>query len=500
MKPNSTETLALLKSAQGAPDEALTGELANPLAKAGITTGTGLVAYDLQAPALSLFPVLSPLRNIIPRVKGSGGTATNWKAVTAINTQMIDVSVSEGNRGAKVTTNVQNYVAAYKAIGLEDSVSFEADFAAQGFQDVKATAALNLLRAVMIGEEFVLLNGNASNPLGTTPTPTLVASAAGGTMATQGAASVICVALTPDGFRRSSVAAGLPAAAIAKVNVDGSTDTINPGVAIRSANATVAVTGATGSIAASVVPVPGAVAYAWYVGGTATTEKLAAITTINSVVLTAYATTTQLASALSAGDLSANGATFDGLLSFATKAGSGAYLRALGTGAAGTGTPLTSDGAGNIAEIVTALQYFWDNYRLSPTDIWVSAQESVNITRKIIANGGAPLYRLTQEASGIHQVTGGVRVNGLLNPITNTMVNVNIHPNQTPGTILFTTTEIPYPMNGVGNVMQVKCRRDYYQLEWPLKTRAYEYGVYADQVLQHYATFSLGVIYNAANG
>jgi hypothetical protein len=62
--------------------------------------------------------------------------------------------------------------------------------------------------------------------------------------------------------------------------------------------------------------------------------------------------------------------------------------------------------------------------------------------------------------------------------------------------MLFTTSEIPYPMNGVGNVMQVKCRRDYYQLEWPLRARQYEYGVYADEVLQHYATFSLGVIYN----
>jgi hypothetical protein len=500
MKPNSSESLALFKTALGEPNDALTQDLNGPLGKAGITTGTGLVAYDLQAPALSLFPVLCPLRNSIPRVKGNGGTATNWKAVTGINTALTDVSVSEGNRGAKVTTTTQSYVATYKAIGLEDSVSFEADFAAEGFQDVKATAALNLLRAVMIGEEFVLLNANSSNALGTTPTPTLTASASGGTMATQGAASVICVALTPDGLRRSSVAGGLPATAIAKTNVDGSSDTINPGVALRSANATVSVTGATGSIAASVATVPGAVAYAWYVGATATTEKLAAITTINSVILTAYATTTQLASALSASDLSANTATMDGLLTFATKAGSGAYTRSLATGTAGTGTILTSDGAGNIAEIVAAFTSFWDNYRISPTDIWVAAQESVNITKKIIANGGAPLYRLTQDASGTHMITGGVRVNGLLNPITNTMVNVNIHPNMVAGTILFTSSEIPYPMNGVGNVMQVKCRRDYYQMEWPLVKRQYEYGVYADEVLQHYATFSLGAIYNIANG
>lgn len=26
----------------------------------------------------------------------------------------------------------------------------------------------------------------------------------------------------------------------------------------------------------------------------------------------------------------------------------------------------------------------------------------------------------------------------------------------------------------------------YYQIEWPRRTRAYEYGVYSDQVLQNY--------------
>ena len=43
-------------------------------------------------------------------------------------------------------------------------------------------------------------------------------------------------------------------------------------------------------------------------------------------------------------------------------------------------------------------------------------------------------------------------------------------------------------------------RQDYYSLEWPLKTRKYEYGVYADGVLQHFAPFSMGIITNIGNG
>lgn len=490
-KLNTAETLALFKTALSAPNGDLTQDV---LAKAGITTGLGLVAYDLQPAALSLFPVLTPLRNIIPRVKGSGGTATNWKAVTGVNTLMTDISVSEGNRGAKVTTSTASYVATYKGIGLEDSVSFEADMAAEGFDDVKAKAALNLLRAVMIGEEFVLLNANSSVQLGTTPTPVLVAGTAG-SMATQAAASVIVVALTPDGYRRALAASNVvPTAAITKTNVDGSNDTINPGVAIKSANATVSVTGPNGSISATVTAVPGAAAYAWYVGTAAGAERLFSITTVNAAVLTSYPGASQLASALNAADLSANGATFDGILAMTVKSGNGGYVKSLDNAA------LTSDGAGNITEIVVALQWFWDNYRLSPTDIWASGQEIINITKKLIANGGAPLFRLVTDPTAPHVVNGGVRVNGLLNPITGQMVNLNVHPNQTPGTMQFTTTEIPYPLSGVGNVWQVKCRRDYYQLTWPLARRQYEYGVYSDEVFQHYAPFSLGVLYNIKNG
>jgi hypothetical protein len=37
-------------------------------------------------------------------------------------------------------------------------------------------------------------------------------------------------------------------------------------------------------------------------------------------------------------------------------------------------------------------------------------------------------------------------------------------------------------------------------MDWPLKTRAYEFGVYAEEVLAVYAPFAMGVISNIANG
>ena len=41
-------------------------------------------------------------------------------------------------------------------------------------------------------------------------------------------------------------------------------------------------------------------------------------------------------------------------------------------------------------------------------------------------------------------------------------------------------------------------RSDYYQLEWPRRTNAYEYGVYADGALIDYFPPAGGVISNIA--
>ena len=107
-----------------------------------------------------------------------------------------------------------------------------------------------------------------------------------------------------------------------------------------SANATVPTTGATGSISASVAPVRGALGYAWF-WGAAGAETLGAITTINSVVISAPATGSQTAVSLGANDNSANLLAFDGLIYQAVKAGSGASVYTMASGVAGVGSPLT---------------------------------------------------------------------------------------------------------------------------------------------------------------
>jgi hypothetical protein len=492
-----SQTLEALKAALA--NSAASEELRKSFSQSGSAT-TGLTYYDLEAPAKTLYPVLTPLRNIIPRVTGKAGIQANWRAITGINTGNVGIGISEGLRGGIIATSVAEYLAAYRFFGLDDYVTFEAESAGAGFDDVNARAKEGLLRSLMLGEERIDLGGNTSIALGTTPTPSLAASGSG-TSLTNVAHYVVCVALTHEAYLRASVAGGIAVTDASRVIAGGQTDTYKGGHAQKSSVATVTPT-AGQQIAATVTPVNGAVAYAWFWGTTSGSEVLGAITTINSVVITALATGTQTTTSKFTSDQSTNDKVYDGLLSIALKSGSGAYVKTMATGTAGTGTPLTSDSAGGITEIDTALASFWDNYKLSPDCIWVSSQEMKNLQAKILngSSTAAQRFVFTSDQSGL---VGGISVRAYLNKFSldgATAIPIKLHPNLPNGTILFTTSMLPYPLSGVSDVFRKLLRRDYYAIDWPLVQRKREYGVYFDGVLQHYFPPSLGVITNIANG
>src|ERR1700761_8389114 len=62
----------------------------DPLGKSTFSEPTsstmGLNYYDLELGAKFLYPLLTPLRNEMPRVSGKGGIQANWRAVTGVNT------------------------------------------------------------------------------------------------------------------------------------------------------------------------------------------------------------------------------------------------------------------------------------------------------------------------------------------------------------------------------------------------------------------------------
>jgi len=468
-----------------------------------ITTSDGLVAYDLEAPSKNLYPVLTPLRNRIPRVtkRTGAGTGAHWKEVSSITGSGISSMgwVPEGQRAARMSLSVNDRSASYVTIGEETDVSFEAESAAQGFEDVMASAGMRLLQSVMIKEEYAILGGNRSVALGTPATPTVSSAATGGSIGA-GTYNVAVVALTLEGYLAASVSGGVKQQETI-TGQDGKTYTLNGGSSNKSStSSTGALTGTTNVIKAYTTAIKGAVAYAWYVG-TSGSEKLEAITTINSVELTSLAGTGQALTAVTA-DRSKNATyAFDGLM-YAAFNSSTAYYKALATGTEGTGTGLSASGNGSISEIDTMLKDFWDDYRLSPEEIYVNAQELRNITDKVLTGSGTPMIRFNMDINNMSpEIVAGQVIGYYFNPFSmngGQLIPIRLHPNITPGTIFCWAENLPayYQSANVPQTARVQARRDYYQIPWPLTTRARETGVYAEEVLMVYAPFALGIITN----
>jgi hypothetical protein len=499
MNANVTEaTLALIKTSLQNPSESL---------RKTISTGTGLVPFDLQAPAKNLYPVATPLRNVIPRVGGGVGTATNWKVISNITGSGYDSMgwVPEGQRTGRMSYAPSSKSAAYKTLGEEDNVTFEAINAGRTFEDVAATGVMRILQKMMLKEENAILGGNNGVALGTPGTIT-VSSSSGGAIAA-GTYNVYVVGLTYEGYRNwiaggSLIVNGVPTNQTVS-GADGSTYAINGGSSAKGSPTSTGALSGSNVITASVPAITGALAYAWYVG-TVGNETLQAVTTINSVSLASLASTGQNASAIIA-DNSRNALAFDGLLYSAFESGSGAYVNQLATGTAGVGTYLTSSGRGSINEIDNMLVSMWQNYQTSPDVIYCNAQEIKNITSKVLSSGSGPLLRYNSGGDDPYALVANGTVDFYFNPFAldgGVKIPVKIHPLLPPGTIVCWTNQLPaqYQNNETPNVAEMKIRADYYSLEWPLRTRAREYGVYAEETLAVYFPASMGIITNIANG
>lgn len=505
----------------------------------GITTTTGLVAYDLEPVAKNLFPNLTPLRSRMPRVKGKGGTATHWKAITAVNVLPNSPGVSEGNRNAFIKVTEKDYTAAYKTLGQDHYVTQEAIEAAEGFDNAVGAASWQLLNAMTNGEERTILMGNSSIAFGTAATPTLVDNTDdGGTIPQTTTVKVYVVALTGEGYRWSPAAVEMVTYYTAvtgdvltlrnqRTNADGSTD-FNTGYNGK-ISAVASVTTATDgndehTVSASIDPQAGALAYAWFWGPSVGADSLlGAITSVANVKITTEvgAGTTAANDAGVGTDYSQDSLVFDGLTSIIAGAGpedgasaSGAYLNALDNGTIGVGTFLTGDGAGGVAQFEAAFKHFFARYRMTPDMIVCNGQQQIDLT-KLTLSTTAPIWRLQIDATNLANLTkglmgGGVVVGSYLSKFggsteaggatTGKVIPILVHPDLPPGTILFLTFSLPYPLPNVTNLLQVKVRSvDYYTIVYPKTSRKDTMGTYVSETLQSYAPFSLGAIYNIAS-
>lgn len=470
---------SLMKTVEGVKDS-------QKLEKA-IQTATGLTGYNLEAPAKQLVPFASPLRNIIPRKLSTTGTSVHWKAITDI-ANAGKATTLEGTRGNGMSYTVEDRLAAFKVIGLQDSVTLEAEAAGRNFQDVKATATTNLLLKVMTEEEKIILGGNTTS-LGSVSTPTASAVTDATSTISAGTYSVKVAALTLVAANRvvtNTQVANMKGLEVAATDSSGTpVSGAFDGVTAASTGASVTVA-AGENITATVTPVKGALAYAWFVGASGS-ETLQIVTTNSAVVLNALVTG---GSSAPTADGSGDALAFDGIIPQIINGGGLYYDLA--------NSQLTA-AAGGIAELDEINSRLFNTYKNGATRYLVSEQLAKDITSAIVKNQGAPTLFVNNGEKG--NLTGNYLVRRYVNKsYGGTEISIDVHPWLPNGTMIVMCDRVPYPSANIPNVMEMECGYDYRQLEYAMTSPKYEFEVRTFEALKHYFPACQAIITNVKAG
>ena len=472
------------------------------LAKAGgISQATGLVFYDLQVPSEKAIPLITPLRLMIPRRPGRGDTAHRWKAITALDLTTT-AEVGEGHRGAAINTTVTPLSAAYAGIGLENPVTWEARYASQNFEDVRATAMQLAVYDLQQKEEWQLIGGMQTQGLGQCGTVTPSNTAAGTVAA--GTYHIQVVPLTLFGYKNIGPAAtAITPQTTSRSNTDGTTDTINMGYGIASTDVSQVMGDSVHALTATWPSTPGAVGYAVYAGLVGAVKFQGVVTANTWTTTTTPATTGQNITAwTSTNDYSFNNETqqgctvnsYSGLLNYAAAyASNGMYFMDA------AGTSFTSDGEGGVTQITNMLVSMFNNSKLGPTDLWVNATQGIQIRNLCSANGSQPLVRMVSDGQtpGAKKFVAGYQIPDLLNPFPTCeqSITVHVHPDIPAGTVLATSSRLPYQVQQLQDgPIVVRERQPYYGIEWPQYKRLHEMGVYCDANLELHFAPAFGII------
>lgn len=479
MSMMETTQESLTKTVEGVKDS-------TKLEKA-IDTGAGLMGYNLEAPAKQLVPFASPLRNIIPRKTSKTGTSVHWKAITDVAAAGKATAI-EGVRGNGMRYSVADKLAAFKIIGLQDAVTFEAEAAGRNFQDVKATAVTNLLLRVMTEEEKIILGGNTT-ALPAVATPVATTATVPNSTITAGSYNVKVAALTLVAANRVVTNAQLPN--LTGLNIPA-TDANNQaitgaydGVTAASTAASVTVTAGDG-ISATVTPVKGALAYAWFVGA-AGSETLQIVTTNSAMTIDKLVTG---GSSAPTADGSADPLAFDGIIPQILNGGGLFYDMA--------NQQLTAS-AGGIEVLDEINSRLFNEFKNGATRYLVSEQLAKDITSAIVKNNGAPTLFVNNTEK--NDITGNYMVRRYVNKsFGGENISIEVHPWLPNGTMVVMCDNVPYPNANISSVLEMECGYDYRQLEYARTSPKYEFEVRTYEALKHYFPACQAIITNVKTG
>ncbi len=458
-------------------------------------TTQGLVPYDLVNPSRLIYPVYSPFRNKFPRVQGQG-TSRRVNAITGISGSktgggtgggsglVVDISLADVPNSSMIMpggtfpvnmppTGVQSAVALnipYQFFGMSEALSWLAQFAGQGYEDISALANLVLLQQFMLNEEFQMIAGSTTALTAPTTAVTLTQRVPGtGEVGVTAAAANFAVVVTAANEYGETIANTVSAnLALTAGNVVDVTlsQTLPPGaewwnvyvslnVAPARANEFLAYSGLGGTrltIQGPAIPVAGSNPPAADSGTSGTNRMLGIIPTLT-------------------------GAASTGGANYPTGVGwRGGYYQP------GVGTHLA------IPTLNNMLNGLWNGsaqygtgfgaFKASPSELVGNSTDLMNLSNDIVQAGQANNYQLRIDQSEVANVIAGAAISQYVNPFSREILKLLVHPWWPQGTVAAMSYTVPYSWSNVSNIWEMVLVQDYLSVSWPVIDPTFRYSMF----------------------
>jgi len=433
--------------------------LTSPL-NSTISGVSGLVPYNLDPVLSLLIPKELYLRNSTARIKAQG-QALEFRRITGVSNAGVggvanlstffnstSASTSFGgvslNRPTKITYAADKIVKSFVEQGVSDSVSLQAEFAGQGYTDLRQLSHTALIWAHFLGEERNMLNA-VSTALSTSGLTFTAANDTTGTGLPATSSSSVYVTLSSAYGETAGVSAG----------------TVTNATAGQGVKVAISGTVPYSAVAVNIYVVVSGTTYK------ATTPSLASGTAALafSSITGTYPSTDGSYNSNAAGSNSATG--YDGFIS--TFAQSGGYQKQF------NGSVSAQNEAGGFLQ--DAFISLFNSAMADPEVVITTAAIRRALAAAIQTNSSNAAYRLNYQ-TGDNGVVLGSLVNALQNEATGTMVELVTHRFMPAGVAIVHQKQLPFPDSGVSQTVEAHNVVDSMIIEWPQIGFSYDISSY----------------------
>ena len=466
--------------------------------------------YYLEPLAKFVVPFDTPFRNMLPRTKGVGIDAMNWRAIVDVfggsGPAISNFILAQQSAPQKAQYTWANKSNLLRQLAFQDVVTFESELFGQMFEpDVRAKVAAKLAPSLMVGQEMWYLNA-AQQCWSPAPSNGISTATTGGTVAV----ATYWILVTAVNAQGESLAWSYTPASVAAPQA-----------------ASIATTSSTSTITFNVNRVPGATSYNVYMGtGTSqpansamwrqsATTQFGSASALNdpggysagyfSVTCSAAIATTGTAYSsiissnapatipyqVAPGSSPSNYIlTFDGIQSLIYNNAyfNGASVNTAGTGGESALVRRVADAGGALAksDIDSWLEAMYLNGRANPEALLVGIKDHKAITN-IVMNATNFRVNATPSQSGLSDLFGGGRATKWINQTTGRVMDIIMCPYLTQGTIIAVSLALPFSVAEIDKPpLRIEYNRDMWSVEYPpdqSHPTQYSYAAYTSETM-----------------